>query len=244
MDGFSTFGQSAKGLARNPLGIIALFIVLVYGFASLVTTTGSLQSGERLPLIWFLVLFPVLVLFVFGWLVSCHHRKLYAPADFKDEHNFIAAINPELMKLTKVSSDSVNIPALASVEQTDGLGWPTERQQIYESCRNIFIAHLLHPSQDPNQLFDVFIYLVRHKRDDFSDVKSVQFFFGRHWGNKVFDAEKIDGLFGIRTSAQGPFLCVCRVTMTDGVVLHVHRYIDFEMGKAIAGQPKRRWITS
>jgi hypothetical protein len=32
-----SFGSMATGLARNPLGIIALFIVLIYGFASLVT---------------------------------------------------------------------------------------------------------------------------------------------------------------------------------------------------------------
>jgi lipopolysaccharide export LptBFGC system permease protein LptF len=63
---------------RNPLGIIALFIVLIYGFASLVLTFGAnLQSEERLPIVWFLVLFPVLALVVFGWLVSRHHAKLY-----------------------------------------------------------------------------------------------------------------------------------------------------------------------
>src|SRR5207237_3070984 len=62
-DQIGSFGATAKGLARNPLGIIALFIVLVYGFASLVTAfAGSFTAEERLPLIYFLVLFPVLVL--------------------------------------------------------------------------------------------------------------------------------------------------------------------------------------
>lgn len=37
MTEIKSFGQTAKGLARNPLGIIALFIVLVYGVAGLVT---------------------------------------------------------------------------------------------------------------------------------------------------------------------------------------------------------------
>ena len=38
-------GKVATGLARNPLGIIALFIVLVYGFACLVTTfTGAFRD--------------------------------------------------------------------------------------------------------------------------------------------------------------------------------------------------------
>lgn len=84
------FSGTAKSLAKNPLGIIALFIVLVYGFAALVTTfSSSLSASERLPLIWFLVLFPVLVLAVFAWLVSRHGGKLYGPADYRDEENYI-----------------------------------------------------------------------------------------------------------------------------------------------------------
>ncbi len=96
------FGQVAKGLARNPLGIIALFIVLVYGFACLVTAfTGSLAQGERAPLIYFLVVFPVLVLGVFAWLVSRHSGKLFAPEDFKDESNYVK------MQLSAVASLSL-----------------------------------------------------------------------------------------------------------------------------------------
>ncbi len=86
----NSFGNTAKALAKNPLGIIALFIVLVYGIAALVTTfSGSISICERLPLIWFLVIFPVLVLIVFTWLVSKHSGKLFAPSDFKDEDNYI-----------------------------------------------------------------------------------------------------------------------------------------------------------
>jgi hypothetical protein len=43
-DHTKSFGETAKSLARNPLGIIALFIVLVYGLASLVTAFAG-----RLP---------------------------------------------------------------------------------------------------------------------------------------------------------------------------------------------------
>jgi len=83
------FGETAKGLARNPLGIIALFIVLVYGVAALVTAFArSMEPGERQPLIWFLVLFPPIVLAVFAWLVSKHPGKLYGPGDYRDEENY------------------------------------------------------------------------------------------------------------------------------------------------------------
>lgn len=85
-----TFGDTATSLARNPLGIIALFIVLVYGFASIVTAfSGSFSTAERLPLIYFLIGFPVLVLLIFAWLVSKHSGKLFAPSDFKDEENYV-----------------------------------------------------------------------------------------------------------------------------------------------------------
>jgi hypothetical protein len=53
-ESFKTFSDTAKGLAKNPLGVIALFIVLVYGFASLVTAFGSsFSASERIPLIYF-----------------------------------------------------------------------------------------------------------------------------------------------------------------------------------------------
>jgi CheY-like chemotaxis protein len=90
-EGASLF-SSARHLARNPLGIIALFIVLIYAFASLVVGfSNKLDAAERAPVIWFLVLFPGAVLFVFAWLVSCHHAKLYSPADYREDASFIEA---------------------------------------------------------------------------------------------------------------------------------------------------------
>lgn len=84
------FGNAARSLARNPLGIIALFIVLVYGLAGLVIIFASaLTLGERVPLIVFLVTFPVLVLAVFFFLVTRHVANLYSPADYRNEENFV-----------------------------------------------------------------------------------------------------------------------------------------------------------
>lgn len=75
------FADSAQGFAKSPLGIIALFIVLVYGFASLVVgaisvglskesgTTSVTLLQHMTPLIYFMVLFPVIVFLVsYGWL--------------------------------------------------------------------------------------------------------------------------------------------------------------------------------
>lgn len=80
----------AKGLAKNPLGIIALFIVFVYLLASLVLVANTtLLADERIIIIYFLVFFPVLVLCAFFWLVTKHSSKLFAPSDFSNEDNYV-----------------------------------------------------------------------------------------------------------------------------------------------------------
>jgi hypothetical protein len=96
MNTVAVFMDKAKGLTKNPLGIIALFISLIYGFACLVLSTSlnNIQgSCERLPLIWFIIAYPILILIAFIFLVVRHHEKLYAPSDYKDESNFIKTMD-------------------------------------------------------------------------------------------------------------------------------------------------------
>ncbi|MFD4458151.1 hypothetical protein [Nocardia sp. NPDC058480] len=118
------FGETAKGLAHNPLGVIALFIVLVYGMAALVTAFAeSLSPAERMPLIYFLVSFPILVLAVFTWLVSRHSGKLFSPRDFKDDAAYIAALTATASLAAASSSRTkeltpINIEQLTKTART------------------------------------------------------------------------------------------------------------------------------
>ncbi len=247
--GLRTFGGTARGLARNPLGIIALFIVLVYGLAALVLGLGgdTFEPAERVPLVWFLVIFPVIVLTVFGWLVSKHHTKLFAPQDFRDESNFIRAARREIEKFEFAApsspkdtegpkGDSRGERSTASGEEYD-LSTPDGRSRhrhgVTSESRGLFLAHILAPSRKSGQLFDISVYLVRHHSSDFSDVAKAEFFFGRYWGNRIFSGTRIGASIGVRTSAYGPFLCTCLVTFTDGKQVILSRYIDFEMGRII-----------
>lgn len=94
------FGNAASKLSKNPLGIIALFIVLVYGIAGLVLGISgeSLQKYHKTVLVWFLAIFPFSVLCAFTWLVSKHHTKLYSPSDFRNDDGFIRILSPEEQK--------------------------------------------------------------------------------------------------------------------------------------------------
>jgi hypothetical protein len=123
-DQVKTFGEVATGLARNPLGIIALFIVLVYGFASLVTAfAGGFSPQERMPLVYFLIVFPILVLGAFVWLVSKHSGKLFAPGDFKKEDNYVK------MQLAAVAS-------LAVAVSKDGRSSEAQVHDLVETVRS------------------------------------------------------------------------------------------------------------
>ncbi|MET4659319.1 hypothetical protein ABID80_003035 [Streptomyces sp. PvP037] len=119
------FSEAAQGLSRNPLGIIALFIVMVYSFAALVTGfADSLSATEKTPLIYFLVIFPVLVLGIFAWLVSMHSTKLFGPSDFKSEDNFV-----------KLMSATASL-TLASVKTKDEATTPADIESIVRSVQD------------------------------------------------------------------------------------------------------------
>lgn len=90
--------DNIKNFLRNPLGVIALFVTICYLIAGLVFSIGLDKlngAEERLPFIWFIIIFPVIIFVVFVLLVCFHHEKLYGPTDFKDEANFIKLTNTE-----------------------------------------------------------------------------------------------------------------------------------------------------
>jgi hypothetical protein len=123
-----------------------------------------------------------------------------------------------------IGLESLRGPVTESADE-----WNARRDKVYESHRDLFLTHVIRPSSKPGQTFDVFIYLIRHKSEDLSHVRVAEFFLGPYWENKVFPAVAQDGFIGISTSAYGTFLCICRVTFTDGSFIYLDRYIDFEM---------------
>ena len=80
---------------KNPLGVIALFVTFIDGIAGLVISVNFEHlhgACERLPLIWFIVLFPIIVLVAFLYLVIKHPEKLYGPNDFDDQELYLKAL--------------------------------------------------------------------------------------------------------------------------------------------------------
>lgn len=113
--------------------------------------------------------------------------------------------------------------------------WNILRHGIYQQNREVFLVHIVRPLRPIMEEYDVYVYLVRHDSQDFTDIEHAEFFFGKHWGNMVLwkpqkEREEND-LIGVATSASGPFLCMCRVTFQDGKKVDLYRYVDFEMAR-------------
>jgi hypothetical protein len=111
----------------------------------------------------------------------------------------------------------------------NGVEREKHRIKIYKANKGLFLTHILVPSKTDGSRYDIYIYLIRHKSKDFSDIAYVEFFFGHMWENKIFKIENKNKTIGIITSAYAPFLCTCCIMFKDGTENELYRYIDFEM---------------
>lgn len=144
--------------------------------------------------------------------------------EFQALHSFIS------LSEKSIPDDSLKTKPVPLLESPSA-HFIKSREDAIKQNRGLFLAHVLEPSKNPGQKYDIFIFLVRHQSTDFSDIAYAEFFLGPYWGNQIFYEREKRGLIGIATSAYGPFLCICRVTFKDKTQINLHRYIDFEMGK-------------
>ena len=128
---------------------------------------------------------------------------------------------------------SINAP---NTQSSEAKPWTHDRFERYRSRRFTELVHVIEPSNDPNQEYDVLLYLYRHRPNDegspfgLTDVTKAEFYLGAAWKHRVFTCNNINGndYIGIKVSAYGTFMCLCRVTFSDGETVTLDRYIDFE----------------
>jgi hypothetical protein len=110
----------------------------------------------------------------------------------------------------------------------------TERKHYYEPNRYLFLVHRIAPSKQPNQLYDILIYLIPHHEHaaGLASVRKVEYYFGKSWGKRIFTSIDRANSFAISTSAYGAFVCTAKVYFADDSTQPemLWRYIDFEMG--------------
>ena len=141
-----------------------------------------------------------------------------------------------------IEAELENLPEAPQHEATKTEPPPTEwqhkRSEEYARTNGYMLAHVYRPSTEPQQVFDIFIFVVRHQKGTstppkrtFTEIQKAEFFFGESWGNEVFTAPNTGGVIGVRTHAWGTFLATCRITFKDPnkPPIILHRYVDFSM---------------
>ncbi|MHA6299777.1 hypothetical protein [Devosia sp. CAU 1758] len=86
----------AKGIVKNPLTVIAVFA----GLAEVSATIALPQLEQQVQsiFVWFVMLFPTLLVALFFFTLWSKHHVLYAPSDFSDEDNFMKHWVPSLSR--------------------------------------------------------------------------------------------------------------------------------------------------
>jgi hypothetical protein len=83
----------------NPLTIVAIFAGLAEVSGTIVLP--FIKENNQGPFIWFLMLFPTLLVLIFFAILLFKNKVLYAPSDFQDEKNFMDLFRPGL-KVDKI----------------------------------------------------------------------------------------------------------------------------------------------
>ncbi|WLE96850.1 MAG: hypothetical protein QTN59_19500 [Candidatus Electrothrix communis] len=88
------------GTIKNPLTIIAIFAAISEISGTIVLP--FINAEHQGLYIWFLMIFPIILVVTFFLTLNFNHKVLYAPSDYKDEENFNLNALPR-----KIDQDSI-----------------------------------------------------------------------------------------------------------------------------------------
>lgn len=188
---------------RNPLSIIAIFAALSELSGTVVLP--FIDQRNQAMFLWFLMLFPSMIVVLFFGTLWKKHSVLYAPTDFKDEANFLKMLVPasraqadaklvaEVEEATAIVASSPTDRARGSAvaENDKPLMQVAEKYRqaeelalrAVESQHGVSVQRRVRlPGSENRLLFDgVFV------RGNFLNVVEIKFFSGRLPPRRIFD---------------------------------------------------------
>ena len=79
---------------KNPLGIIALFVFFIEAISTVSLKFMIDGSSEFIGhLVWFIILYPSVIAFLFFITLWCKRESFYGPSDFKDDTSFVSLLH-------------------------------------------------------------------------------------------------------------------------------------------------------
>jgi hypothetical protein len=231
----SSFFKTASGMHRNPLGLIALFIISVYAIGALVVGFGNERFYEAPshPVILFMAIFPVAVLFVFYLLVAYFHTHLYGPSDFINQAHFFRAPSPRELESvdTGIATSGADVPVVES--DVSILNAKYDRMVDFG-----FI--LLHQSETLRSrtiprsgLFKVRVWIEPlDSRNNLGEIESVTYRVWEDFPQPVIASSDQKSSFDLWLKIYGEFPVLAVVRKKNGETFQLMRHID------LPGRPK------
>ena len=132
-----SFGDNAVKLAKTPLGIIAIFVVLVEGIVAYIfTNSQNVDYSIQLIFTLFAVFFPIIVIGIFWHLVINHNTKLYSPSEYKASDDFLIANGIDPSKVARELEKDIEVALEKKIQAlgAQNLAEPV-RAQIHETTK-------------------------------------------------------------------------------------------------------------
>ena len=99
----STLKEKGITLAKNPLGIISLFVFFIEAIAT-VSLRIAIETDYAGHIVWFIILFPTLIVLLFFGTLWIKRESLYAPMDFSDPQAFQDLLRPMVHKVDQIAA--------------------------------------------------------------------------------------------------------------------------------------------
>ena len=231
------FAKSAQGLSKNPLGIIALFTVLIYGFGCIVVAFAGekLANVEHHPLVWFLAVFPFVVLFTFTFLVAKHHKKLYGPSDYDDTQQFLSTFDendiPESLLDKDTGIATSDTSTLNEINSSSDL--VSELNKRYEEVKNLGFC-VIHQSEmikertyPKSGRYRARVWIENFLEDKkMEDIKRVTYRVWDDFHEKTFVTSARSNDFDLWLTLYGEFPISALIELKTEENIIIERYID------------------
>lgn len=110
------------GPIKNPLTIIAIFAAIAEISGTIVLP--FIVPANQAIYVWFLIVFPFLLIVLFFLTLNFNHKVLYAPSDYQNEDNFLrslprASLAEKVLKIeAEIAEEETSTQSLPTPEKT------------------------------------------------------------------------------------------------------------------------------
>jgi hypothetical protein len=182
------------------------------------------------PAILFLSFFPVVVLFVFSYLVARHHMKLYGPSDYKNQEDFFRGIKIP-------SALDKNIQGVAT---SDPLGTETNKDTMESIDRSyktlvefgfvlVHLAEVLHTRTSPKSgryRVRVWVECIDSSKTPLASIDSVTYHVWEDFSQPIVTTSDASSSFDLWMNVYGEFPVLAVIRTKTGKEIELQRFID------------------